>query len=251
MIREKVPTRLATLRRRLGARPGSEEVAAIVESLRDHAAGERPDLLAKIVADRSHTPANRLAALALWPGGDAGHAAGEAARGGRCARRRPGARRGDPPPRQAVPARGRAAAPPRAGFARSGRARGRRRGRRGPRGLRRERARAGAARGSRSGRAPGGRVGRGHAGPEGGGRPAPRPRPRPRPGRAACRPRYAPLLRDPRALPLAVGALADRETQLPAWRASPSWAGPPRARRWPTWRSGAPPRRSSPSRCAS
>ncbi|MCA1685681.1 MAG: HEAT repeat domain-containing protein, partial [Planctomycetia bacterium] len=72
MIREKVPTRLATLRRLLGARPGSEEVAAIVESLRDHAASERPDVLAKIVADRSHTPANRLAALAIWPDDDQG-----------------------------------------------------------------------------------------------------------------------------------------------------------------------------------
>jgi putative heme-binding domain-containing protein len=72
MIREKVPTRLATLRRRLGAEPGPEEVAAIVESLRDHTDGERTDLLARIVVDDSHTSANRLAALALWPAGDEG-----------------------------------------------------------------------------------------------------------------------------------------------------------------------------------
>src|SRR5262249_14455373 len=69
MIREKVPTRLATLQRRLGARPGSEEVAAIIESLRDHAADERPDLLARIVADRSQASANRLAAVPLCRGG--------------------------------------------------------------------------------------------------------------------------------------------------------------------------------------
>src|SRR5262249_35296438 len=70
--REKVTARLTTLRRWLDDRPGPESVAAILEALRDHDAEERRDLLATIVADGSHTPANRLAALALWPRGDEG-----------------------------------------------------------------------------------------------------------------------------------------------------------------------------------
>src|SRR5262249_31053389 len=72
MLREKVTTRLTTLRRWLDDRPGPESVAAILEALRDHDAEERRDPLATIVADGSHTPANRLAALALWPGEDEG-----------------------------------------------------------------------------------------------------------------------------------------------------------------------------------
>jgi putative heme-binding domain-containing protein len=68
MVREKVPTRLATLRRRLEARPAPEAVAAIVEALGEHPADARRGLLATVVADRSQPPATRLAALALWPG---------------------------------------------------------------------------------------------------------------------------------------------------------------------------------------
>jgi putative membrane-bound dehydrogenase-like protein len=70
MSREKVATGLATLRRWLTARPGPEATAAIIESLRDHSADARRDLLAVVVADRELAAANRLAALALWPGGD-------------------------------------------------------------------------------------------------------------------------------------------------------------------------------------
>ena len=251
MIREKVATRLATLRAPAacparGRKPWPRSSSRCATTPPTSGATCWPT----IVADRSHTPANRLAALALWPGGDEGTRPGEAARAGRRARRRPGARRGDPSHQQAVPARAapllvralgspdpdvRAAAVEVAaalGVADAG-----------------ERVRE-LARGSGSGRAPGGRGGRGRAGPEGGGRPAPRPRPRPRPGRAARRPRFA-------ATPArAPGRAAGRRARSPIarrssphWRASPSWAGPPRPRRWPTWRSGAPLRRSSPSRC--
>jgi hypothetical protein len=47
-------------------------VAAILDSLRDHSPDERRDVLAEVIGDRGHTPANRIAALALWPGGDEG-----------------------------------------------------------------------------------------------------------------------------------------------------------------------------------
>ena len=196
--------------------------------------------------------AHRLAALALWPGGDEGPAQAAlaelaggledgpvlAAALGRITKRSlPAAaplvsgKLGSPDPDvrgAAVAVAGRSAWPTRGSVA--GRA----------------------AHGPGPGRAPGGRRGRGDAGPEGGGGPAPRARPRPRPGRAAC----AGLdslrrLREPRAVPLAVRALADGEAQSPHWSASPSWAGPPRARRWPTSRSGAPRRESSRSRSAS
>src|SRR5262249_34957283 len=42
-----------------------ETVAAILESLREHPSAERDELLAAAVADRTHTSANRLAALTL------------------------------------------------------------------------------------------------------------------------------------------------------------------------------------------
>lgn len=70
MVREQVPARLATLRQGLKDRPGADYVAAIVEALREHPAAERPELLAEIAADRAQSPANRLAALSIWPGGD-------------------------------------------------------------------------------------------------------------------------------------------------------------------------------------
>jgi putative heme-binding domain-containing protein len=74
MVREKVPTRLATLRRLLRAGPDPDVVAAIVEALGEHPDGERRDLLAEIIAGRAQEKAQRLAALALWPGGEEGSA---------------------------------------------------------------------------------------------------------------------------------------------------------------------------------
>jgi putative membrane-bound dehydrogenase-like protein len=70
MLREKVATRATTLRRRLQAWPAPEAVAAIVEALGDHPAEERRGPLAEVVADRSQEAAIRLKALALWPGAD-------------------------------------------------------------------------------------------------------------------------------------------------------------------------------------
>jgi putative membrane-bound dehydrogenase-like protein len=70
MAREKVATRVSTLRRRLKARPGPDAVGMLIEALGEHPADERRGLLAEIVADRAREPAHRLAALALWPGGD-------------------------------------------------------------------------------------------------------------------------------------------------------------------------------------
>ena len=74
MLREKVATRLPTLRRRLRARPGLDVVGVLIEALGEHPADERRGLLAEIVADRTREQAHRLAALALWPGGDEGSA---------------------------------------------------------------------------------------------------------------------------------------------------------------------------------
>ena len=73
MLREKVATRLsdppspAEGQARAGCQwpPSSSRCG-------DHPADERRDLLAEVVADRSQEPANRLAALALWPVGDEG-----------------------------------------------------------------------------------------------------------------------------------------------------------------------------------
>jgi putative membrane-bound dehydrogenase-like protein len=70
MLREGVPTRLSTLDRWLHGRPGPESVAAILDALRAHAPAARRDTLAAVIADRAHAPGDRLAALALWPGAD-------------------------------------------------------------------------------------------------------------------------------------------------------------------------------------
>jgi putative membrane-bound dehydrogenase-like protein len=70
MVREKVATRCSTLRRWLQARPGPDVVGILIEALGEHPADERLGPLAEIVADRTREPAHRLAALALWPGGD-------------------------------------------------------------------------------------------------------------------------------------------------------------------------------------
>src|SRR5262249_32054258 len=72
MLPAKGATRAASLRHLLRARPAPDAMAAILEALGDHPADERPDLLTEVVADRSQAPANRLTALALWPGGDEG-----------------------------------------------------------------------------------------------------------------------------------------------------------------------------------
>ena len=106
MIREKVPTRARDPAALAGAPgPGRRTWPRSSSRCATTPPSERRDLLAKIVADRSHTPANRLAALALWPGGDEGTQPREAARAWSTRSRRPGARRGDPSPQQAVPAR--------------------------------------------------------------------------------------------------------------------------------------------------
>jgi putative membrane-bound dehydrogenase-like protein len=63
--REKVPTRLATLGPWLAGEHSAETAASILELLKEHSALEHRGLLARVVADREHTGANRLAALAL------------------------------------------------------------------------------------------------------------------------------------------------------------------------------------------
>ena len=65
MQREKVATRLATLDRWLNAESRPDAVAAILDSLREHGPEERRGLVARMIVDRSQTPANRLEALAL------------------------------------------------------------------------------------------------------------------------------------------------------------------------------------------
>ncbi|MFI5456200.1 MAG: HEAT repeat domain-containing protein [Isosphaerales bacterium] len=66
MHREQVPTRPATLGRWLREEHNPDRVAAILESLSDHPAGQSRDLLWELVADRAHTLTNRLRGLALW-----------------------------------------------------------------------------------------------------------------------------------------------------------------------------------------
>ena len=66
MRREQVTTRPATLGRWLREERNPERVAAILESLSEHPAGQSRDLLWEVVADRTHTLANRLRGLALW-----------------------------------------------------------------------------------------------------------------------------------------------------------------------------------------
>jgi len=66
MRREQVPTRPATLGRWLREERNPERVAAILESTSEHPAGQSHDLLWEVVVDRTHTLANRLRGLALW-----------------------------------------------------------------------------------------------------------------------------------------------------------------------------------------
>jgi len=66
MVREKVATRLATLNRSLRGHPAPETVAAVLQALRDQPAVQRRDLLATVISDRLNAAADRLEALALW-----------------------------------------------------------------------------------------------------------------------------------------------------------------------------------------
>lgn len=66
MQREKVPARLATLEQWLQSEDGPEGVAAILVSLKDHPAEKTRDILLTIATGPKHTPVNRLAALALF-----------------------------------------------------------------------------------------------------------------------------------------------------------------------------------------
>jgi putative heme-binding domain-containing protein len=69
MQREKVPTRLATLRRWLHEEKEAEPIAAILESLREHPAGPTRELLATVAAARDKPSPSRLKALALFSAG--------------------------------------------------------------------------------------------------------------------------------------------------------------------------------------
>src|SRR5207249_7411840 len=67
--REKIPARLATLKRWLEADQQPDRVAAILDSLKERPAKEVRGLLASIVSDKKHSPVNRLAALETLAGG--------------------------------------------------------------------------------------------------------------------------------------------------------------------------------------
>ena len=69
MQREKVPVRLATLGRWLADEHQPDHVAAILTALSDQPAAEARRYLEAVVRDRRHSPANRLTALALFVGG--------------------------------------------------------------------------------------------------------------------------------------------------------------------------------------
>jgi putative membrane-bound dehydrogenase-like protein len=66
MQREKVPVRLATLGRWLQDEHQADRAAVILASLRDQPAAEVRAYLEAVVRDRRHSPANRLTALALF-----------------------------------------------------------------------------------------------------------------------------------------------------------------------------------------
>jgi putative membrane-bound dehydrogenase-like protein len=65
MQRERIPTRLETLGQWLRDEREPESVAALLESLREHHAAEVRPLLGAVVGEEKHTTANRLAALTL------------------------------------------------------------------------------------------------------------------------------------------------------------------------------------------
>jgi putative heme-binding domain-containing protein len=67
--KEKIPARLTTLERWLHEERQADRVAALLAVLRDRPAAETRGLLAAVVREKTHTPGNRLAALALLAGG--------------------------------------------------------------------------------------------------------------------------------------------------------------------------------------
>jgi putative membrane-bound dehydrogenase-like protein len=68
MLREKIPTHLTTLDRWLRTTHDSESTRLILEALNTHPTAARRPLLAAVIADRSHSPPDRLQALSLWVG---------------------------------------------------------------------------------------------------------------------------------------------------------------------------------------
>lgn len=68
MQREKIPTRLPTLDAWLATERSADSVAAILDALRDHTADQRRKLLSQVVVDTTHAPPNRLSALAILAG---------------------------------------------------------------------------------------------------------------------------------------------------------------------------------------
>jgi len=66
MQREKIPTSLPALAHWLRQEKDAERLKAILDSLRDHPANETRELLEPIVADAKSPAPSRLAALALW-----------------------------------------------------------------------------------------------------------------------------------------------------------------------------------------
>jgi putative membrane-bound dehydrogenase-like protein len=69
MNREQIATRLPTLESWLRSEHDPGAVAAILDSMRGHPAGQTRRLLEALLSDRTHTTANRKAALDLWAGG--------------------------------------------------------------------------------------------------------------------------------------------------------------------------------------
>jgi putative heme-binding domain-containing protein len=69
MQRERIPTRVTTLGQWLREEHDATRVAMILESARAHPADPMRDYLAEVVRDQKHASANRLAALGLVAGG--------------------------------------------------------------------------------------------------------------------------------------------------------------------------------------
>jgi putative membrane-bound dehydrogenase-like protein len=69
MQREKIPTRSATMGRWLREERNADHVAVILNSIREQPPTETSEYLAPIVTSKEHTVANRLEALALLAGG--------------------------------------------------------------------------------------------------------------------------------------------------------------------------------------
>jgi putative membrane-bound dehydrogenase-like protein len=69
MLREKIPTRLATIAAWLDSERDSAAVAVILESLREHPPAECREVLARLIAEPQQAPANRLTALGQMTAG--------------------------------------------------------------------------------------------------------------------------------------------------------------------------------------